>query len=814
VNGWVAEIAVFTPLAKPLHYQAPPELHPPAKAGARVIVPLGNRQVMGIILSISDFDRENSPHHEMRPILTVLDDHPVMPAELLNLCRWMADYYFYPLGEVIKTALPNQVVADPVTTYRLTLAGQEAARSASAPALLMQMARSPGPLVPEEGKPTSAVPSHSTVLKRLERQGLVARTYEWRYSPPAPKLTKNVQLVSSEIPEHWVRNVKIKALVQLLEQSGSAVPLREVRAKVGNADYWLKKLSTAGMVKIASCEEIRESHFAQELHYVRPPILTPDQRAVAAAVSPLFRSPRFEPFVLHGVTGSGKTEIYLHLVREALEQGIGSLILVPEIALSSQLEALFRQRFERSLAVWHSGLGGNIRYDQWRELRAGNRLVLLGVRSAVFMPIQNLGLIIVDEEHDASLKQDDHLRYHGRDVAIMRARMLKIPILLSSATPSLQSMQNVRLNRHTLLSLPRRIHDRPLPEIQVVDMRQENKAHRILSHALRESIVDTVSSGNQLLLFLNRRGFSSFLLCSVCGEVVQCPHCSVSLTYHQSQNLLCCHYCGWKQAIPEHCPTCDHAALIRQGFGTERVEDEVRKLLPNEPIVRIDRDTVKQSARIIDHLNTIRRSEAKVLIGTQMIAKGHDFPNMTLVGIINSDTALQIPDYRSAETTVQLLMQVSGRAGRGEIPGRVLLQTYNPTHYTIEATLQGDYQRFCETELGKRKSLQYPPFTKFVRFLLTDTNEIRTQEAAHQLAEICSNVAVNLKSRGRHVSIMGPAPAPLQKLNNRHRYHVMAKTWTNGDLQDFTTEILSRARSIPVIRRVSFAVDRDPVNTL
>jgi primosomal protein N' (replication factor Y) len=376
-------------------------------------------------------------------------------------------------------------------------------------------------------------------------------------------------------------------------------------------------------------------------------------------------------------------------------------------------------------------------------------------------------------------------------------------------------MQNVRQNRHTLLTLPRRIHDRPLPEVRVVDMRTEPKKHRILSRPLQEAILETVQAGRQVLLFLNRRGFSSFLLCNVCGEVLQCPHCSVSLTYHQSRDTLRCHYCGWHQAVPGQCPACDHAALIRHGFGTERVEEEVRRLLPDEPIVRIDRDTVKQSSHITEHLNVIRQARAKILIGTQMIAKGHDFPNLTLVGIVNGDTGLQIPDYRSAETTVQLLMQVSGRAGRGETPGLVLLQTYNPTHYAIEAALRGDYATFCETELEKRQGLQYPPFTRLIRFLLTDTAEPRAREAAIRFATICREVAEDtLKPKGRPVLVLGPAPAPLQKLSNRHRVHVLAKTWSSQDLRDFAREAISRARADSAVRKVSLAVDRDPVHTL
>ena len=810
----IAEIAVFTPLDKTLHYLIPAPLRSSARPGVRVIAPLGRREVMGLILGIVEDDPEYTRPASLRPVVSVLDEIPVMTADLLDLCRWMSDYYFYPLGEVLKTALPSQAVSDPVTTYTLTPAGVEAAAKPDASDVLKLLSQCRPATLGAVTSRLPASPKPEALLRELERDGLAARAFEWPDTTPALKVVKTVELLSQDLPEKLARNDKVRDLVRLLERSGSAVPLPAARSAVPNADYWLRKLSAAGVLRIESREEVRESTFAQELEHPLPFELTGEQQAALDAVSPFLSAPEFEAFVLHGVTGSGKTEVYLRLVQQALELGKGSLVIVPEIALSTQLEAQFRRRFGPALAVYHSGLGGGVRYDQWKELKTGNRQVLLGVRSAVFMPVSSLGLIIVDEEHDASLKQDDHLRYHGRDTAIMRARLLGIPIVLGSATPSLQSMHNVRRNRHTLLSLPRRIHDRPLPEVRVVDMRSEPRKHRILSRQLQEAILETLQAGSQVLLFLNRRGFSSFLLCNTCGEVLQCPHCSVSLTYHQSEDALRCHYCGWRQTLPEHCPTCDHAALIRHGFGTERVEEEVRKLLPNEPLIRIDRDTVKQSARITERLNAIRHARARILIGTQMIAKGHDFPNLTLVGIVNADTGLQIPDYRAAETTVQLLMQVSGRAGRGETPGLVLLQTYNPSHYAIEAALQGDYAAFCETELRKRRDLQYPPFTKLIRFLLTDPSEPRAREAAGRFASICRETADALKTRDRHVLVLGPSPAPLQKLGSRHRFHVLAKTWSGGDLQDFARQALARARADSTVRKVSLAVDRDPVQSL
>ncbi len=541
-----------------------------------------------------------------------------------------------------------------------------------------------------------------------------------------------------------------------------------------------------------------------------PPTPSADQQNVLDAIRQHLQGPSFVTFLVFGVTGSGKSEIYLRLAETALEHQKGVLILAPEIALTFQLEALFRQRFGSELAIWHSGLSNRVRTAQWQDILSGKRKVVLGARSAIFMPVHQLGLIVIDEEHDSSYKQDDHLRYQARDVALMRAQMLKIPIVLGSATPSLQSFHHSRTNRYTLLSLPRRIHDRPLPDLEIIDMRRENRRSRVLSKALKAALTETLAAGQQALLFLNRRGFANFVLCHVCGHVLECESCSVSLTYHNKKESLCCHYCGAEKKLPAHCPACDHAALILHGFGTERIEKEVKKLLPEAQVLRIDRDTASEPRYMAECLESIRAHRANVLIGTQMLTKGHDFPSITLVGVVNADTSLQIADFRAGETTVQLLMQVAGRAGRGDMPGRVILQTYNPSHYTIESVLNMDYLGFCEKELESRERLQYPPFARLLRLLVTSTREELTREAAHELAGLCRTVALEFRSQAKYLAVLGPSPAPLVKLKNRFRWHIYIKAWTNQDLQQFTEVVLERSRANPVLRRVQLAIDRDP----
>lgn len=811
--GPFAEVSIFSALEKTLHYEIPSELNEGARPGVRVLVPLGRRSAAGLILGRSSQAPDLSRDVRLRPLLAVLDDAPVLTPDLIELCRWISSYYFYPIGEVLQTVLPSGATNAPEVFLRLTATGRERAEAEPGEVAHLLLRRGPMPLA----ELAAAAASPGTLkreLRELEKRGMVERRFEWRSALPGPKTVKVVHLVDEPAPELLGRNANLKSLILLLRRSDEGTALGVVRREVKNPDYWLRKLTASGAVRIEEREEERVFRLAQSLPEAPPPELTPDQRAVFDAVSPHLAGGPFQPFMLFGVTGSGKTEVYMRLVQAAFEADRGALVLVPEIGLSTQLEALFRQRFGERLAVWHSGVPEGARHDQWRDILAGRKTVVLGARSAVFMPVRNPGLIVVDEEHDPSYKQDDHLRYHARDVALVRARLLGIPIVLGSATPSLQTIHQSRLERYRPLAMPRRILDRSLPELEIVDMRREASRARILSHRLQTVLAETLAAGEQALLFLNRRGFATCFLCNVCGEVLQCSSCSVSLTYHRREKTLRCHYCGKEEAVPDRCPACGHTALFPLGFGTERVEEEVRRELPEACIVRIDRDTISRPEDLVKGLDAIRCKRANVLIGTQMVGKGHDFPDVTLVGVINADTALQIPDFRAGETTVQLLMQVAGRAGRGERPGRVILQTYNQFHYTLEAVLALDYERFCDIELQSREQLRYPPFARFLKFLVTSANEVQTRQAARRLAVLCRETAERFSDSGQPAAVLGPSPAPLLKLKDRYRWHVFIKAWTSRDLQDFTEAVLGRARGDAALRRVQLAVDRDPMMSL
>jgi primosomal protein N' (replication factor Y) (superfamily II helicase) len=810
-----AEVVVFNALESTLHYVIPEELGARAEVGKRVLIPLGRREAVGMIVHLQRQPPDLARDVSMRQLMAIIDEYPIVPEDLIRLSRWVARYYFHPLGKVLQLSCPPGIHPEPVVSYRITEEGKTALDTDSPSALLMALHNSTELTLPQIKARLGTLSSGQRELNILKKRGWVERRFVWNTPSVRSKSTKMLRLLKpvNDLPAQ-VRNENLLQIIAALETSGGEMPLKKLRSRIKNLDYWVKRLHRQGMVGMHSVEELRESRCAQDFPCLEAPEPSPDQQRILESILPHLESNSFRPFALYGVTGSGKTEIYLRLIEKALKLRKGILVVVPEIALSTQLEALFRQRFDAALAIWHSGLPSGVRYDQWRQVLRGARKVVLGVRSAVFMPIKNLGLIIVDEEHDLSYKQEDRLRYHARDVALVRAQMLRIPIILGSATPSLQSFRQSHLGRYELLALPQRILDRPFPSIQIVDMRKEKGEFKILSRQLQEAIQETLKNRQQVILFLNRRGFATFLLCRLCGQAVQCPQCSVSLTYHREKERLCCHYCGLEQALPVQCPGCDRSGLIFHGFGTERLEQELKHIVPEARIVRMDRDTVSHPQDMAKLLGRVRSQEADVLIGTQMVGKGHDFPHVTLVGIINADVSLQISDFRAGENTVQLLMQVAGRAGRGVEPGNVIIQTYNPQHYTIRSFLDMDYLAFCNQELASREALQYPPYTKFLKLLVTAGDETTTRKSAQALAELCRQVVSQFRAQHQPVVILGPAPAPLWKLKNRYRWHIFVKTWCNKDLQEFIEVVLAKAKKLADLWRVELTVDRDPMSTL
>jgi primosomal protein N' (replication factor Y) len=545
---------------------------------------------------------------------------------------------------------------------------------------------------------------------------------------------------------------------------------------------------------------------------------TPEQQKVLTSIREAIKSGAYAPFLLHGVTGSGKTEVYLASVEEVLKQGREALVLVPEISLTPQLVGRFQSRFGDAITVLHSRLSPGERYDGWRRIKKGLVNVAIGTRSAIFAPFTRPGIIVVDEEHDTSYKQEEKLRYNARDLALVRGRMDNAVVILGSATPSVESYFNARTGKLTLLELTRRVEGRPLPSIEIVDMKQERLQHpetaRELSRRLKETLAERVRQNQQSLLFLNRRGFAPCIICRECGHVFGCPNCSVSLIHHQRVKKLQCHYCGYAIAAPDTCPGCGGIRLNLMGRGTERLEDEVKALLPQSRVERMDRDTTRGKWGHRSVLNRFSASAAGILIGTQMIAKGHDLPGITLVGVVSADSSLNFPDFRAGERTFQLLTQVAGRAGRGDIAGEVIIQTFNPRHYSIEASRKQAYSLFYEEEVKFRKELNYPPFSRLINFRMEGTSRKKAADFSDRLGALAHSL---LRKEGRFrdgIELLGPAAAPWEKIKGKYRFQMVVKGSSLTLLRGFASRLISRAPEMIKGSGVAFSVDVDPVSLL
>jgi primosomal protein N' (replication factor Y) len=552
--------------------------------------------------------------------------------------------------------------------------------------------------------------------------------------------------------------------------------------------------------------------FGEPVEPAAPPELSADQKGVFERVLPALEG-GFHRFLLSGVTGSGKTEVYLRLAAAAAARGRPVLVLVPEIALISQIARRFRGRFGDAVAVLHSGLSGGERFDEWSRILEGKATIVVGARSAVFAPVVRPGLIVVDEEHDGSYKQEQGLRYHARDLAVVRARQAGAVVLLGSATPSVESVANAASGKFAELVLPRRIRDRPMADVEVIDLRLHRDARGIdrwMAPALREAIGETIRRGEQALLFLNRRGFASFPVCAACGEAIRCRHCDISLTLHKAAHLFRCHYCGFGRAASDVCPACGAPKVRLLGLGTEKVEEALAALFPSARIARMDRDAVSRKGALLRILRQLRDGKIDVVVGTQMVAKGHDFPNITLVGILCADLSLNVPDFRAGERTFQLLAQVAGRAGRGASPGRVLLQTFNPGHFSIRAACSQDFRAFYGKEIEVRRSLGYPPFTRLAQLKISGRDGERARQGAEALGEAARGILSEDPERLRGLQLLGPIEAPLSRIAGRHRWQLLVKAPGPGVLHRYLRRLLPEG-GIPGLRRdPSVTVDVDP----
>jgi len=589
------------------------------------------------------------------------------------------------------------------------------------------------------------------------------------------------------------------------------MPFPTLLRTAGVSSSAIATLERKGLLKISNEAVRRDPFYLPTKLTTTNYVLTEAQQSVLDEISKAITKESYSAFLLHGVTGSGKTEVYIRAMRATLALGKSALMLVPEIALTPMFSQRLREHFGDEVAIFHSSLQRGERFDEWNRVKSGDARIVIGTRSAVFAPIQNLGLIVIDEEHESSYRQQDSPYYSGRDTAIVRAQKESAVVVLGSATPSLESFQNARSGKYVYLSLPERIGSRPMATAAIVDMRSVFNRHgkpRVFSDELLEAIKQTHERGEQLIVLLNRRGYSSFVLCRSCGESVQCPNCDVTLTYHRSERVVICHYCNHRQAVPSLCPHCGKNYIYFVGEGTEQLEELLKTEFPSLRIARIDRDTTSNRRRFEQSLRDFSEGRLDALVGTQMLAKGHDFPNVTLVGVVSVDAGLALPDFRAAERTFQLITQVAGRAGRGDRHGKVLIQTYHPDHYALRHACAQDYEGFYNEEIRYRQNHSYPPFVALASLLVhgPDLNKVRTdaQEVRKQL---------DLANRDRASRILGPAPAPLARLKGEHRFQLLMKSSSRKRLREVADAALKAAADRGVNLR-SVSLEIDPVSMM
>ena len=803
--------------AGPLDYLAGASLADAVRPGVRVLVPLGNRQAVGMVTDVVD----TSLHPRLRSILSVLDPQPLLDDALLRLCRWVAEYYLSPLSDAVMTALPGSVRATVErVVWRLPAPGSEASTTGAAESKLSRFEgeilgcldvgaiHEVGSLVQRLGAGTQRA------LRLLEQKGLVRGDYRLSGGQGPTKLTRyytiGCQLGPQESRDlHKRRPGQFAVYQYLLQHPSRRARVGELHATFPNLSPKLAALVKAGLLSVREEEVYRPVLEPSVTLCDRAVELTAAQRrAVDAVVARVGRE--FRTLFLWGVTGSGKTEVYLHSIAACLAAERTAIVLVPEISLTHQLVDRVRARFGDRVAILHSGLSDGERWDQWRQIARGEVPIVVGARSAVFAPVPRLGLVVVDEEHDQAYKQEDGVRYNGRDVAIMRAKLAGCPVLLGSATPAMETFHNGATGRYQVLSLPERVEARPLPAVDVVDLRRSPPGGKqvMLSVQLAAALKANLAARGQSLVFLNRRGFANFMQCHTCGETLQCPNCSVTLTLHRRWNALHCHHCDYTVPPPAACPGCGGLSLSAWGAGTEQVEAALRQALPGARIGRMDRDTTSRKGSQRAIFSAWERREYDVLVGTQMIAKGHDIPGVTLVGVLLADLSLNLPDFRAAERTFQLLTQVAGRAGRGDRPGRVIIQTLQPYHVSLQCAAHHDYQRFAEHELAARRELGYPPFARLVQIRCEGEGAESTERIARAVADRVRGVA------RPGVGVLGPAPAPLERLRRRYRWQLLVRGGNGAAVRAAAAAGRDAVRRQARTLDVRVLVDVDPYNML
>ncbi|MGD1103428.1 MAG: primosomal protein N' [Terriglobia bacterium] len=803
----LVDIAVMAAIRNTLTYLVPDSFS--VQPGQRVQVPLATRKATGIVLRAGS---TLPPGIQARPILRLLDTEPVLTPELMELGLWIADYYVAPIGEVFRAMLPLRSATRRARSVRLSALGQQKLQEISQPE--QEPAGPAGDLLAYLATRGSA--SVQVLRKKFSEAFLEALKEKWLVVDEVERERTQRQVyavrLAGPVPEKPLRLSPVaKRILEALGTEGTAGDHREL-LQTARADLAaLKKLSASGLIEL---DPSKKSSLPGDTWAEggTPLVLTPGQSTVLDDLTKQLESGQFQTVLLHGITGSGKTEIYLRLIARCLEIGRTALMLVPEISLTPSVQAQFLARFSSQVALLHSALSENERHEEWWRIRRGEAKVVLGTRSAIFAPLSNLGVVIIDEEHDTSYKQEETPRYHGRDVAVVRARLAGALAVLGSATPSLESYWNACEGKYRLAALPERVEGRKLADVEIIDMRQEFRETHTqvpVSRRLKQEIETQLSKRQQTMILLNRRGYSWFLLCRSCGQTQRCVNCSISLTYHRREHRLICHYCGYSAPVPARCPNCDSQHLYYVGEGTEKVEKKFAELFPGARVARLDRDVARRQGQFRHILDEFRRGQIDLLVGTQLIAKGHDFPGVTLVGVVSADIGLGLPDFRSAERTFQLLTQAAGRAGRGESPGRVLVQTFYPDHYAIRMAAEQNYEAFFHKEMRFRRMMHYPPVTALANVI---AHGAKLDQAA-QVAKHVGNFLIPLEKNTEGLKILGPTPAPLAKLEGRFRIQFLIKCTSRARLSTILQRLADYTDQQGIPQR-SLMIDMDPANIM
>ncbi len=765
-----AEIVFPTAVRHPFTYELAKNYQKEAQIGKRVWVPLQKKNAIGLIVDI----HQSKPNFNTRPVRKILDDTPVLSEELLKLTKWIYRFYYCGWGEAIQAALPVGLNFYSEKKLRAT--------NGDVPNHLNENKRQIIRDIHEEDSyPLAEAQKRwdDTVIDKLIGQKLLEVWEEpvTKMDPSTDNLwdwTTNKAQKEAErlVKEHQESGKMYKWIRALQLLTGFDLP--EFQKELTKHDlleyYTLQRIREEGLI---DCKEVETINLGMKLEYdpTQLKTLNEEQQRAFQEIEDVLNKNQYQNFLLYGITGSGKTEVYIHALKKALEQGKGGLVLVPEIGLTPQIVRRFHMIFGDDIAVLHSRLTNRERYDAWRALQKGEKRIAIGARSAVFAPVQNLGLVVVDEEHDASYKQEDPApRYHGRDVAIIRGHINDAAVVLGSATPSMASLHGSKKGKSTFMELTNRPFDAKLPEVKVLDMKQYRSAMKgPIAVPVYEAIDEALQNDEQAILLYNRRGFSSYLQCETCGEIPECPNCSVSLTFHKSKKQLRCHYCGYAQRQPRRCKECGNDSVAPQGSGTQQLESQIGELFPGAEILRMDFDTTSGKDAHANILKKFGRKEADILVGTQIVAKGMDFPDVTVVGVIDADTELAFPSFRSGERMYQLLSQVAGRSGRSEKEGRVFFQTWQPDHPAIKMAKEHDYKSFARQELAFRKMLQYPPYSRLIRFVFKGKKERRVQKVAETFTTSLTEVLGGLDS------VLGPSPSAISKMQKFYRWESFVK---------------------------------------